>query len=194
MVHGNEKSSCRIQKIEEEYDIQELSHPYIHLAFNIPLIVNSPELRNRSHLLFLCSLCFASFFVLSYVLSFPMPRPLQCFILSYVLSFPMFCIFLLFVFSYGLSFYKNCPFLCSTLSDYWAKLRIIFLKSCVLFVWFLSCFVVNFVLIHANQQMNHHLCMLYAVAVVFPCFELFVLCHNVMRVEACVFETYFLVE
>ena len=104
----------------------ELSRPQkIHLAFNIPLIVNSPELRNCRHFVFYylflgldCSLVstvpmFRSFLciVFSYVSSFPMFFPFLCFVLSYVFPFPMFGTVLCFALSHVLSFPLPRPFI-----------------------------------------------------------------------------------
>ena len=97
----------------------------IHLAFNVPLIVNSPELRNCRHFVFYylflgldCSYvsfvpmyCLFLCLVLSYVFPFPMFCTVLCFSLSYPFPFPMFGTVLCFALSHVLSFPLPRPFI-----------------------------------------------------------------------------------
>ena len=104
----------------------------IHLAFNVPLIVNSPELRNCRHFVF-----YYLFLGLdcSYVSFVPMYCLFLCLVLSYVFPFPMFCTGRLFFpfLSFSLSYVWYCPMFCTVPCSVFSFASSFHHKICLLF-------------------------------------------------------------
>ena len=128
----------------------------IHLAFNVPLIVNSPELRNCRHFVF-----YYLFLGLdcSYVLSIPMYCLFLCLVLSYVFPFPMFCTVLCFSLSYPFPFPMFCTVPCSVFSFASSFHHKICLLFCCTFSYLLALFKISS-LLSFLFGLSHVLCVI----------------------------------